>query len=139
MGRVVRQESAARKREKLIRAIAHTLRQSQLRKPSEPELYDMLAFINLALEEICVSIDDTTAAWEKRDYWLKADRFRRQWQWTATGAENLRRALELGDISLSIDAITQFMPQLIEVKIGPRIEKTTPWEHAYQAWHTSSP
>ena len=56
-------------------------------KQKEPDAhsYDLVAFIALALLEIDANIEKTVAPWEKRDYWVKADRFRMQWGW-ARGA-----------------------------------------------------
>jgi hypothetical protein len=37
---------------------------------------DLVAFIVLSLQEINNTIDSSVEAWEKRGYWIKADRFR---------------------------------------------------------------
>ncbi len=36
----------------------------------------------LALEEINSNIDKSVEAWEKRGYWVKADKFRLDWEWS---------------------------------------------------------
>jgi hypothetical protein len=45
------------------------------------ELNDAIAFIVLSLMEIERTIAQTTAPWEKREYWVKADQFRDEWKW----------------------------------------------------------
>ena len=41
----------------------------------------LIAFIVLSLMEIERTIAQTTAPWEKREYWVKADQFRSEWKW----------------------------------------------------------
>jgi hypothetical protein len=53
----------------------------------------MAAFIALALIAISKSIENSVAAWEKRDYWVKADRFRMDWAWTGKLGINLSQAV----------------------------------------------
>jgi hypothetical protein len=50
---------------------------------------DLLAFIVLALEGIDKTVELTTSAWEKRDYWIKADKFRLEWEWAGRTAKEL--------------------------------------------------
>ena len=38
-------------------------------------------------------IDSSVAAWEKRGYWVKADRFRMEWAWAGSLAEKMRTAM----------------------------------------------
>jgi hypothetical protein len=52
------------------------------------ETKDMVAFIILALKEISSGIDQSVAAWEKRGYWVKADKYRLEWQWAGAVAQN---------------------------------------------------
>ncbi len=91
----------------------------------------MAAFIALALQSIAEGIDASVAAWEKRDYWVKADKFRMEWMWAGQSAEKMRSAV-LGD---DWAAIAMLMPQIaqrfskIEVSDNHRLGK--PWVGAY--------
>ena len=42
------------------------------------------------LEAIDESIEQSVAAWEKRGYWLKADRFRQEWRWAGDLGRRMR-------------------------------------------------
>ncbi len=53
----------------------------------------MGAFIFAHLKAISNSVDQTALAWEKRDYWVKADTFRRQWSWVEKPLQNLEEIL----------------------------------------------
>ena len=61
------------------------------------EAKDLAAFISLALKTISEGIDASVAAWEKRDYWVKADRFRMEWMWSGQYAEKLKTAVLTDD------------------------------------------
>ena len=54
------------------------------------EAHDLAAFIAAALKTISEGIDSSVAAWEKRGYWVKADKFRMDWAWAAPIAEKMR-------------------------------------------------
>ena len=93
MGRVIHLEGVGKERKNLSRAVVLALR--ELMQQSEPDqtTRDLAAFIALALEGIYQTIDESVAAWEKRGYWLKADRFRLDWSWSETMAMNMRNAV----------------------------------------------
>ncbi|MFN2236946.1 MAG: hypothetical protein ACK2U1_22175, partial [Anaerolineales bacterium] len=93
MSRVINPDSAGKQRNKLVRLTALTVR--ELLHQSEPndETRDMAIFIILSLDSIADSIDPSVEAWEKRGYWVKADRFRMEWTWAKKMADEMRKAL----------------------------------------------
>ena len=94
MSRVIKPESAASMRNHLLRQVATVLHEGRSDNLSEQDFQDMVAFIVLALRQIIISIDQTTTAWEKRGYWLKADRFRLDWNWVNLSSQKLEAILE---------------------------------------------
>ena len=50
-----------------------------------------------SLREISESVNHTAEAWEKRDYWLKADAFRRQWAWVEKSMAGMKKAASADD------------------------------------------
>ena len=98
MGRIINPETAGKERKQLSRAIIFAIRelmeQTTRNSSSDDEhTYDLAAFIVLALEEIHQGIDVSVAAWEKRGYWVKADRFRLDWEWSGQLASAMRIAI----------------------------------------------
>jgi len=81
LSRVINPNVPGKDRARYKKGIALALR--ELMKEGEPNArtLDIVAFIALAMEGIDKTVDLTTSAWEKRNYWLKADRFRREWEW----------------------------------------------------------
>jgi len=132
LSRVINPESAGKQRNHLTRAVVLAMR--ELMKQPEPnsQAHDLAAFMVLALEDISKSIDISVQAWEKRDYWVKADRFRMEWDWTGIVAKTLRDALQSedwGQIALSTAKIAQ---KLNKITIPERNRIGTPWVGAYQ-------
>jgi hypothetical protein len=81
--------------------------QEFLRSPKkEPGLFELGAALTASLKEIRDSVDRTAEAWEKRDYWLKADAFRRQWSW-------VEKSLAGMDASVASRNQTELQTQII--------------------------
>ena len=87
----------------------------------------------LALEEIAGSIDASVEAWEKRGYWVKADRFRLDWEWAGSSAAKLRSALAIEDWGSVAMAAVTIAQKLGKVTVPVRHRLGTPWVGAYQS------
>jgi hypothetical protein len=82
LGRIIRTTNPTRQRTLSIKKMTADIRNS-LRAPNQDaDLFELGAALTTSLQEIKVSVNQTAEAWEKRDYWLKADAFRRQWFWS---------------------------------------------------------
>lgn len=90
MSRIIHTQSSAINRNKAIKLI-----QDAIAEYDNNIAYnkDIAAYIVILLGEIHKSVEATSAAWEKRDYWLKADRFRQEWRWVQEYKEQLIRVL----------------------------------------------
>src|SRR5512136_1362260 len=97
MPRIINQDSAGKRRSTLVKGVALALRELSRQRSTGTEARDLAAFIALALREIAAGIDPSVAAWEKRGYWVKADRFRMEWAWSAPIAAKLQTALSTDD------------------------------------------
>jgi hypothetical protein len=97
------------------------------------EAKDMAAFIALALQSIADGIDASVAAWEKRDYWVKADRFRMDWMWAGQYASKMKDAVLADDWA----AIAMLLPQIAKkfgrVVVSDNHRLGKPWKGAYEA------
>ncbi|MBM4428994.1 MAG: hypothetical protein FJ026_01430, partial [Chloroflexi bacterium] len=90
MGRVINTCNPGTRRSQLRRTVAELLRNLMLKHVLDEEAKDMAATLVFSLRGIAETIEDSTLAWEKRDYYLKADRFRREWEWALPAAERLQ-------------------------------------------------
>jgi len=131
MSRVINPNAAGKERTRLTKAIVITIR--ELAKQSEPgdAARDMAAFIALALNTIAEGIDVSVAAWEKRDYWVKADRFRMEWAWAGQMGEKMKTAVLEDDWASVAMLSAQIAQKLQKVKVSERHRMGTPWVGAW--------
>lgn len=132
MSRVINPESAGKDRTRLTKGIVLAIRELARQNDVNDEAKDLAAFIALALKTISEGIDVSVAAWEKRDYWVKADRFRMDWMWTGQYADKIKTAIFTDDwatIAMTIPQIAQKLNK-IEVSANHRLGK--PWVGAFK-------
>lgn len=130
MSRLINPDGVGKQRDRLMKAVMLTLRTMATRAAIDAETKDMVAFIALALNEIDATIDVTCAAWEKRDYWLKADVFRREWGWAGRTGAKLERVV-LGDEWQNLPALmVELSKHLEKVVLPKRNTLGTPWTGA---------
>lgn len=132
MSRVINPDSAGKDRTRLTKAIVLAIR--ELAKQSEPTTAarDLAAFIALALFAISDGIDASVAAWEKRDYWVKADKFRMEWMWAGSIAEKMKTAVLADDWGAVAMLLPQIAGKLGKVQVSDNHRLGKPWEGAYK-------
>ena len=132
MSRVINPESAGKERTQLTKAIVLSVRELAKQKEVTDEAKDLAAFIALALKSISEGIDVSVAAWEKRDYWIKADKFRMEWMWTGQIADKMKVAIftdDWGTIAMLMPQIAQKLNKLV-VSDNHRLGR--PWVGAFK-------
>ncbi len=132
MSRIYSPESAGKDRTRLSKTIVLALR--ELMKQTEPNdlTRDLTAYVVLALEDIAGNIDRSVEAWEKRGYWVKADRFRLEWEWAGNSAGKLRNALkeeDWGTVAINAALIAQ---KLGKITVPVKNRLGNPWVGAYK-------
>jgi len=132
MSRVINPDSAGKDRTRLTKGIVIAIR--ELARQSEPgaEARDLAAFIALALEAIAAGIDASVAAWEKRDYWVKADRFRMEWAWAGTLGQKMKAAVLTDDWAGVALLSAQIAQKFSHVKVSENHRLGAPWVGAWQ-------
>jgi hypothetical protein len=131
LGRVINPDGVGKERTRLTRAIVLAIR--ELMKQTEPtnQTRDLAAFISLALAAVDETIDVSVTAWEKRGYWLKADRFRLEWDWAKILGEKMRQALLTEDWAQVAASAVRVAEKLQSVKVPQRHRLGTPWVGAW--------
>lgn len=127
MGRVINLQTAGKDRKQLMRMTAVAIRELNSQQEVNQETEDLAAFITLSLFAIHATIDRSVAPWEKRGYWLKADRFRLDWAWSLQLGERLKEGLLTEDwasVALTVASVTE---KLHVVKIPKRGLNGKPW------------
>jgi hypothetical protein len=136
MSRVINPDSAGKERTRLIKAIVIAIRELARQSEPNPEARDLAAFIALALQTIAEGIDVSVAAWEKRDYWVKADRFRMEWAWAGQVGEKMRAAVLSDDWGSVAMLSAQIAQRLQKVKVSENHRMGTPWVGAWKQLKT---
>ena len=129
---VINPDGVGKERVQLTRAVVLALRELMQQNEADERTRDLAAFISLALEAIHATIDTSVTAWEKRGYWLKADRFRMEWAWTEKFGQAIRKALAADDWGAVAMNAAQVAEKLKDVKVPQRHRLGTPWEGAWK-------
>jgi hypothetical protein len=127
LGRIIKSGSAGKDRLLLEKAIVAAIR--ELAKQSNPDSTsnDLIAFIALSLAAIGETIEESVSAWEKRGYWVKADRYRMEWNWSLRMGEELKQALLNDEWGKAANIIAQITQKLSKVKVSKYNKIASPW------------
>ena len=127
MSRLIKTDGVGKRRDRLCRAVVLAVRGLAVKGNVDEEARDMAAFIALALGEIHETVDESVRAWEKRDYWIKADQFRRQWAWADRLAGQVGEAVVLNDWGELAVMLPEIGARLNSVKLPKRNTLGEPW------------
>jgi len=132
LSRVINPEGAGRERNQLVKAVVLAIR--ELMRQTEPNEHsrDLAAFIALALLQISETVESSVAAWEKKGYWVKADRFRMEWAWAERLGKQMRQAVLEDDWAAVARVAAQVGEKLSGVDVPVRHRLGQPWVGAWQ-------
>ena len=131
MSPIINPESAGKERTRFSKAIVLAVRELAKQTDVTEEAKDLAAFIAIALRSISDGIDVSVAAWEKRGYWVKADRFRMDWMWTGQLAEKMKNALQTDDWATMAMLMPQIAQKFSKIEIAKNHRLGKPWVGAY--------
>ena len=132
MSRIINPDSAGKERTRLTKAVVLAVREMARQNQVTAEAKDLAAFIALALRIISDGIDVSVAAWEKRDYWIKADKFRMEWMWTGQFADKLKTAVLTDDWGTVAMLSAQIAQKFNKIVVSDNHRLGKPWVGAYQ-------
>jgi hypothetical protein len=101
---------------------------------TEAQLKDLCAFTLLTLKALSESIDRTASAWEKRDYWLKADRLRSAWKWTSTAYDEMQIALKAKDVITALQCLDTISDHFDSITLPKKASGPNLWKGAWAKW-----
>ena len=127
MSRVINPDSVGKLRTQLIKGIVLSIRELARQTGTGAETRDLAAFIALALKSISDGIDVSVTAWEKRDYWIKADKFRMEWMWTGSTADKMRNAVLSDDWATVAMLSAQIAQKFSKIQVSENHRLGRPW------------
>jgi hypothetical protein len=132
MSRVINPDSVGKLRTQLIKGIVLSIRELARQSETGAETRDIAAFIALALKSISDGIDASVTAWEKRDYWIKADKFRMEWIWSGPAAEKMRIAVLTEDWATIAILSAQIAQKFSKIQVSGNHRLGRPWVGSYE-------
>jgi len=132
MSRVINPDSTGKQRTQLSKAIVLAVRELARQKDVTDQTRDLAAFIAIALQLIADGIDASVTAWEKRDYWIKADKFRMEWAWAGQIAEKMRTSVLTEDWASVAILSAQIAQKLAKVQVSENHRLGKPWVGSFK-------
>jgi hypothetical protein len=132
MSRIISTEAPGKIRNQHRRTIAEALRRLSQKSQLDDEVKDLAALIIFSLHGMADTIDRTTEAWEKRDYWMKAERFREGWRWLESTTDELGAVIYEGRWDYLPVVLAQLMPRFADITVKQMTRKPALWQGAYE-------
>ncbi|MCE5209903.1 MAG: hypothetical protein LLG42_16565 [Chloroflexi bacterium] len=127
MSRVIQTDTGKKERDRYLKAVVKALRLLMTEQEPGEKSNDLVSFIALALYEVHETIDASVRAWEKRDYWIKADRYRMEWDWCQYYGRDLHMAILKNDWDQIIPLLVKIGQKLQNIKMPQHDRLGTPW------------
>lgn len=138
MTRVINPETAGKKRKLLMRGVVLAIRELMKQEAQDELSRDLAAFIGITLLEIYKTVNVSVVAWEKRNYWVKADRYRMDWVWCEDLGKQMSTAV-LAEDWLTIAITSAKVAQNVSsVDLPQRHKLGEPWIGAWEMLQDSN-
>jgi hypothetical protein len=131
MGRVINTDSTGKQRNQALRSVAELLRRLSQKTEFDDEAKDMVATLVFCFREIEDGIDSSAAAWEKRDYWMKADELRTRWDWVSRMKDQLQTIAFNENWDQLPPIFVKLLPYVSDIKITKMTRKEDLWMGNY--------
>ena len=131
MSRIIHTENIGTERNRLLKAIVISLRELVKQKTINSQTKDLAAFISNALLAVHDTVERSVQPWEKRDYWVKADKFRMEWAWTKELGDQFLDATKEQDWGTIAILSAQIGQRLENIVVSERHRMGKPWVGAW--------
>ncbi len=131
MSRVIHVDNPGKRRNAARRSIAEILRYLSRKAQIDDEAKDMSAALVFLLTEVKATVDESASAWEKRGYWMKVERFVRDFEWIPEAAANLDDVIRHNAWDLLPELLADLSPRFDDIKIKTMTRKPTEWRGTY--------
>jgi hypothetical protein len=131
MSPVINLDSTGKQRNQIMRTAAEILRRLSQKTDVDLEVKDMLATLVYCFREIEQGIDQSAMAWEKRDYWVKAEELRQRWSWPGDMADQIQAMVYKEDWNRMPTIMVKLLPRFNDITITKLTRKESLWEGAY--------
>lgn len=139
MARVINTNSPQKRRTHFMRTIAEILRRLGQKQGVDDEVKDMVATIVYCLRDIDETITESIQAWEKRNYYKKADDFQEKWWWASQFAPRVE-ALVRGEKWDELPALMmKLFPHFTDIEVNKSMRSEKDWLGSYDRLMAEAP
>jgi hypothetical protein len=131
MSPVINTDSTGKERNQLMRTAAEILRRLSQKTDIDSDVKNMLALLVYCFREIEAGIDQSATAWEKRDYWVKAEELRQRWSWPGDTADQIQAMIYNEDWNRMPPIMVKLLPRFADIKITKLTRSESMWEGVY--------
>jgi len=132
MGRLVTVDSTSTERQRHRRTIAEALNRLMAKRSLDAEAKDLAALIVWSLQAIVVGVERSATVWDKKHYYLKADRLRADWAWADRSSERLANIIRAGDWARLPVVLADLAPRLADIHVAKLTRSPALWAGAYE-------
>jgi len=132
LSRIINVDGVGKRRKNYTKEVVLAIRKLMQQSDVTDETRDLASLIALRLKAIFDTIEVTVAPWEKRDYWVKADRFRMDWAWSGSYAEEMREAVTHDDWGQVAILSAKTAEKLKKVEVPEKHRMGEPWHGSWQ-------
>ncbi len=131
MGRLINTDSTGSQRQRWRRTIAEALKRLMQKRELDDEAQDLAALIVHSLREISAGVERSATAWDKRHYYIKADRLRADWEWADRMADRMANLIVVGDWMRLPVVLARLAPRFADVGVSQFTRSAELWKGAH--------
>ena len=134
MSRVLSTQSIGTQRTRLSKSVVLSIREILKKQALDQEVRELSAYIVIALMAIDETVEASIGPWEKRGYWVKADKFRLNWDWTIKLAGKLQLELNNNNLEEIIPVLIEIAQKFSKIQVSDRHRMGKPWVGAWEEY-----
>jgi hypothetical protein len=139
MSRVINTNNPGKRRSYELRTIAEILRALGHKKEVDDEAKDMAATIIFCLRVVNETVEESIQAWEKRQYWKKADDFQEKWYWTTQVIAQIENVIRTETWNELPPIILRLLPRFADIEINKSMRSEKDWSGNYDKFLEEKP
>jgi hypothetical protein len=131
MGKVINTNAPDKRRKYEMRTIAEILRRLGQKQGVDEESKDMVAAVVFCLRVIDETVEESVRAWEKLNYWKKADDFQEKWWWTSQMSKKLEVLVRQGQWDELPPTLIKLFPYFSDIEVSKSMRSEEDWTGSY--------
>ncbi len=132
MSRVINVNSPGKVRNQQLRTCAEILRHLSKKATLDDEAKDMIAHLVFCFRIIHDTIEHAAEVWEKRNYWMKAEELRRNWDWVHAMTVETEQLIRNDNWSSLPTILAGLFRHVGHIKIKKFTRSAGEWQDSYR-------